>query len=195
MDRMDEQQGSADSQKNLLTAEDFVALVLQHEHRIRGFVASLMLPSSEVDDVFQSACLAAFKKLESFSYKGDTIPDEEFVRWVCTIARYEVLQVYRKRRNAKVVFSSELVTEIADMQLRNTKLILDRTDALAECVEHLTERQRSLVTMRYRDGTPVADIATYLGKSANGIYKALERVRAQLMACIRRKLNQEGFAQ
>jgi len=189
----DDQEKNEEGRKIRLTGEDFVALVLQHEHRIRGFVASLMLPSSDVDDVFQSSCLAAYKKLESFGYSEEKTPDEEFVRWVCTIARYEVLQVYRKRRNAKVVFSSELVSELADMQLRETEQILDRAEALVDCVDRLSDKQRSLITMRYREGTSVADIATFLGKSSNGIYKALERVRAQLMACIRRKLNIEGI--
>lgn len=179
---------------NRLSGEEFVALVLRHEHRIRGFVTSLMLPSSDVDDVFQSACLAAFKKLEKFGYTGTKVPDEEFVRWVCTIARFEVLQVYRKRRNAKVVFSSELVTELADMQLRETEQMLDRTQALVDCINGLSEKQRSLITLRYRENAPVADMATFLGKSANGVYKALERVRARLMECIRRKLSAEGIA-
>ena len=174
--------------KKSLDPERFVELMLTHDSRVRGFVRSLMLPASEVDDVFQNACLAAFRKLDTFSFEGET-PDQEFVRWVCTIARYEVLQVYRKKRNAKVVFSSDLIKELADMQLQETEQLLDRAEALVDCINSLSDKERSLITMRYREDTPVADIATFLGRSANGVYKALERVRARLMECVRRKLS------
>jgi RNA polymerase sigma-70 factor (ECF subfamily) len=194
MDRMDgDLDMKTDGPQHRLSAEDFVTLVLRHEHRIRGFVASLMVASSDMDDVFQNACLAAFKKLETFG-SSEEVPDEEFVRWVCTIARFEVLQVYRKLRKAKVVFSSELVTELADMQLQESDQLRDRAEALNECIHRLSDKERALVRMRYGEGKPVVDMATYFGRTANGVYKALERVRARLMACIRRKLRTEGLA-
>ncbi len=175
-----------------LAAEEFVRLMLAHEHRVLGFVASLMFGSNEVDDVYQSSCLAAFRKLETFSFADDT-PDEEFVRWVCTIARFEVLQVYRKSRNGRVMFNSDLVAELADMQLQQSNQLGSRSDALAECIESLTPRDKKLLRMYYHQEIAVADIAVSIKRTTYAVYKALERVRSSLLACIRRKLGTEGI--
>ena len=187
------QSQTSDEDRKPLAADEFVGLLLAHESRVRGFVASLMFGSGETDDVFQSASLAAFRKLDTFSYVNDS-PDEEFVRWVCTIARYEILQVYRKRRTDRIMFNSELVAELADMQLQKSEQIGNRAEALAECIERLSTREQSLLHMHYGHELPVAVIAERIQRTANGVYKALDRVRTRLLECIRRKLNLEGLS-
>ena len=178
--------------RKLLAGEEFVRLLLDHECRVRGFVASLMIGSEEVDDVYQNSCLVAFRKLDSFSYAGDS-PDEEFVRWVCTIAKYEVLQVYRKQRSESILFSSELVAEIANMQLQQSRQIGSRGEKLAECIESLSPRDKELLRMHYGLELPVAVIAERINRTVNAVYKALERVRTKLLECVHRKLNLEGL--
>lgn len=190
----DQQSQPAGEERKPLAADEFVKLVLEHEPRVRGFVASLMFGSGDVDDIFQSACLAAFRKLDTFSYVSKT-PDEEFVRWVCTIARYEVLQVYRKRRTGRILFNSELVAELADMQIQQSEHIGSRGEALAECIESLPPREKRLLRMHYGHELTVAEIAGRINRTADAVYKALERVRSRLLACIRRKLNMEGLSQ
>lgn len=173
-----------------MAADEFVGLLLRHESRVRGFVRSLLFDSTDVDDAIQSSCLAAFRKLDDFTY-ADEIPDEEFVRWLCTIARFEVLQLYRKRRTSRMVFSSELVSEIADMQIQRSREVGHRAEALADCIESLPDKEQKLLSMHYGHELPVAEIATRINRTANGVYKALERVRTRLLECIRRKLNVE----
>lgn len=190
-DMQEGNQKRTEGTKRALEVDEFVKLLLTHESRVRGFVVSLMFGIGDVDDVFQSACLAAFRKLDSFAYSADS-PDDEFVRWICTIARYEVLQVLRKRRTDKVTISSELVVALADMQLNKSNELGARAIALAECIERLSYREKDLLKMRYGRGMSVAEIASRLSRTANGIYKALERVRSQLFACISSKLRMEG---
>ena len=188
----DQQSESPEEDRKPLAADEFVRLLLDHEHRVRGFVASLMFGSGDVDDIFQSSCLAAFRKLETFGY-ANALPDEEFVRWVCTIARYEVLQFYRKRRGGRVLFNSELVAELANMQLQHSEQIGSRAEALAECIETLSPREQRLLRMHYGHELPIAEIAGRIDRTADAVYKALERVRSRLLACIQRKLNLEGL--
>ncbi len=174
-----------------LTNEAFVGLLIANEQRVRGFVASLLLPSSEVDDVFQNTSVAAFRKIDSFTYSKDD-PDEEFVRWVCTIAKYEVLRYYQRASRAKVVFSSELVEDLADLQLEMQVELGERQEALADCMEKMPERQRELIKMRYGAGEAVSGIADRLGITPNGVYKSLAAVRAALMRCIESQIQTSG---
>lgn len=175
-----------------LDPETFVSLVVTHETRVRAFIASLMLPASDVDDVFQGACMAAFRKMRDFRCTDDP-PDEAFVRWFCTIAKYEVLLYYRKRRSAKVSFSTEVVEEMAELQINSLDRLQDRLDALRVCIDALGDKEKTLIRMRYGNGIPVADIAERFGLTANGIYKALERVRMRLLSCVKAKLRAEGL--
>lgn len=183
--------GDPDAGGKALTNEAFVGLLIANDQRVRGFIASLLLPSSEVDDVFQNTSVAAFRKVDSFRYRADE-PDEEFLRWVCTIARYEVLRYYQRARRAKVVFSSELVEELADLQLEMQAELGERQEALFVCVERMPPRQQELIKMRYGAGEAVAEIAARLGITANGVYKSLATVRAALSRCIESQLSSAG---
>lgn len=172
-----------------LSSERFVALILKNEHRVRGFIASLMPLNTSADDIFQNSCLIALKKLADFkSVSGKA--DDEFVRWMCGIARFEVLQFYRKdkRKSTQLSFNSELIEELADMQIENIEVIGQRTEALQECIDLLGDRDKSLIRMRYGQTKSVKEIAILMNRSSNGVYKALVRVRDQLLACINRKL-------
>jgi len=186
--------GSPDQNPQRLTSEAFVALLLKNEHRVRGFVASLMPLNASADDIFQNSCLIALKKLGDFRCtEGQS--DDEFVRWMCGIARFEVLQFYRKdkRKRTQLSFNSELIEELADMQIENIAVIGERTVALQECINLLEDRDKSLIRMRYGQMKSVKEIADGMNRSTNGIYKALVRVRDQLLACIKRK-TAEGTA-
>ena len=176
-----------------LDAENFVRLVVAHETRVRAFISSLMLPTSDVDDVFQSTCMAAFRKMSDFRFEGSR-PEEAFVRWVCTIAKYEVLTYYRRQRTGKVSFSTEVVEKVADLQIETMDLLQDKLDALRVCIDSLEDKEKSLIAMRYGEAVPVTEIGKVIGLTTNGVYKAPERVRARLLGCIRARLRAGGLS-
>lgn len=169
-----------------------MSLLLQNEHRVRGFIASLMPLNASADDIFQSSCLIGLKKISDFKSAGadSAQADDEFVRWMCGIARLEVLQFYRKdrRKSTSLSFNSELIEELADMQIDNIEVIGQRTTALQECIGLLDDRDKSLIRMRYGQSQSVKEIAAQMNRSTNGIYKALVRVRDRLLACVKRKV-------
>jgi len=74
------------------------------------------------------------------------------------------------------------------MQIENIEVIGDRSVALKDCIDLLNDREKSLIRLRYGQSVPVEEIATRMNRSANGVYKALVRVRERLLACIKRKL-------
>src|SRR3954469_6604238 len=95
------------SAESSISEEQFVALTVRYERRVRLFIATLHPERSAIDEIVQDAWLVAWKKVESFHYTGEE-PDEEFVRWLCTIARYEVMK-YRRKSAPRLVLDEQVI--------------------------------------------------------------------------------------
>jgi RNA polymerase sigma-70 factor, ECF subfamily len=177
-----------------LAQDQFVVLIARHERRVRSFIASLAACHSDViDEVLQATYLVAWQKLGSFSYVSVT-PDEELVRWMCTVARFEVMNYLRQARSTRLAFDSAVIERIAEFELEQAEVLESRFEALKGCLEKLPARQRDLLGLRYWRGLTIGDIASRLGQQANATYTALSRVRKALERCIDHSLRQEGHA-
>jgi RNA polymerase sigma-70 factor (ECF subfamily) len=108
---------SGDSAKRSISSDEFVTLLVRCERRVRAFVSTLHPHSHDVDEIVQESCLIAWKKFQSFTYSKST-PDEEFVRWLCMISRYELSNFRRKRGHAELVFDDALLDKLVDQGKR-----------------------------------------------------------------------------
>ena len=61
--------------------------------------------------------------------------------------------------------------------------------ALSECLQHLAERPRRILDLRYRDKHPIGQIAITTGMKESGVKTLLGRVKQKLRECIERKVN------
>jgi RNA polymerase sigma-70 factor, ECF subfamily len=176
-----------------LPQEQFVVLIARHERRVRSFIASLVSCDPEaIDEVIQSTYLVAWRKLGSFTYL-DATPDEELIRWMCTIARFEVKDFLRRQRDFRRAFGGPLIDRIADMQVQESDYFEARHEALARCVKRLSSRQRDTLSLRYGRNLSVKELAARQGRQASAVYTALSRIRRVLQRCIRNTLQQEGY--
>src|SRR5690606_4336553 len=125
--------------------------------------------------------------LETFSYVGET-PDEELVRWMCTMARFEVLNASRKDRNAPFPMDATTLEAITTCYFDHMDGLEERFDALKGCLERLPTDKRELLRLRYWQGLSVDEVAMRLGRQLNAIYTALSRVRKALERCITHSL-------
>jgi RNA polymerase sigma-70 factor (ECF subfamily) len=170
--------------------DEFVALLVRHDRRVRSFIATLLARTNDIEEVVQSTCLVAWRKIETFTYQ-DTTPDEEFVRWLCTIARYEVMSLRRDRASSRLVFNDDLIDRLAAMQLNEASYREQRHQALISCMQHLRHRDREMTRQFYEARATVNDLAARFGIGANAVYKSLTRIRATLLECIQRTMRQE----
>ncbi len=67
-------------------------------------------------------------------------------------------------------------------------ILEDRRNALATCLQTLSETERLLVEQRYAHRTTVHRMAAETGCNVATLYKTLERVRRRLFECINRRL-------
>ena len=175
-----------------LSPDQFVVLLARHERRVRGFIASLLTCRSDlVEDILQSTFLVAWRKLDTFSY-GDETPDEELVRWMCTIARFETLNANRKGPTGQYSVDTAAIEAIAESHFDYMDGLEDRFEALKVCLERLPIHHRELLSLRYWQGLSVDEVASRLGRHLNAVYTSLSRVRKTLEQCITHSLRQKG---
>ena len=165
--------------------EEFVRLFVAHEGQVRGFVRSLLPSWTDVDEVMQETSLVAWRKFARFE-RGTS-----FMAWAATIARFEALDHLRRRGRDRLVFSDAVVELLAAETLAETDALEHERSALERCLAKLEDAQRELLLLSYQPGARFHEVAARAGKSVQGHYKTVQRLRARLLDCIRDQLKQE----
>jgi RNA polymerase sigma-70 factor (ECF subfamily) len=167
-------------------AEAFVRLFGKVQHGLRAFVLSLVPNWDEAEEIFQNSNLVLWRKFHEFDRQTD------FRKWAFQVAYYEVLEWRRQRYRERLVLSPGVLALLADELTEDSEFVDAREQALRQCLETLPLADRQLVQLRYFADLAVQEIATQLGRSADAIYKATNRIRWRLYECIKRRLQQEG---
>ncbi|QDT70041.1 RNA polymerase sigma factor [Planctomycetes bacterium MalM25] len=175
--------------------DDFVLLLARHGPRVRAFIATLIGYDTDViDEVMQSTLLIAWKKLATFRYSEES-PEEELVRWVCTIARFETLGYLRdKKRRKTLAFDEQLIGELAELQEDESGPLEDRRAALRDCLKKMQPKHLEAIHLRYGLGLSMPEIAAREQRSVKASTVAMFRLRKALEGCIRQALGTEGLA-
>ena len=61
---------------------------------------------------------------------------------------------------------------------------------LDQCLEQLPAAHRELLRVAYIPGMKINDIAIETGRSAQALYKTIQRLRAALLLCVERRIRE-----
>jgi len=151
-------------------------LFVEHVTGLTHFVMSLLPNQNEAQDIVQETFITITAKAHDFE-RGSN-----FKAWVYTIARFKVMENYRKVKRKENRLTDEvielLVTEIEE-EVDDT-----RVDALSSCLKKLSPKVSKLVELRYQEGLKPSAIAKKIGWTSEAIYVALSRARTSLKNCI-----------
>lgn len=161
---------------------EFVVLITKHERMIYGYVLSLVPNLADADEIVQETCLRLWDEFDKY------VPGSSFAAWSLTVAHYEVLTWRKRASRSKLVFDDSLVELIGQDRQTAEEAMGPRQEALADCLQELTENSRRLVAECYGAGRKIKEVAAHLQKTEASVYKALERVRSALHQCIERKV-------
>ena len=154
---------------------------------VSAFVASMVRDIHARDDVLQNVAVAVLDSFEAYD------PSRPFVPWAMGVARNQVLLHLRRQGRDRLVFDQAALDNLerafAEVRPRDVRLL----DYLDECVASLERRGRRLCELRYTGDMKPAAIAPLVGMSANGVAKALQRIRELLRGCVERKAALDGF--
>jgi len=167
------------------TEASAAVFVGRHQRAVWRWLRALGCEPHRADEHCQDALLAAL-------HGGvDRLPADEAAAWLRTTSRNLFLMALRQeQRRPPVVAFEEL-----ERQWLRLRADADGGDAalaaLADCVQHLPERERALVDQRYVQRCSRAAMAQQQGIGEAGIKMALRRARTRLRACIEGKLERE----
>jgi RNA polymerase sigma-70 factor, ECF subfamily len=165
---------------------EFMRLFVQYQRRVHAFIVTLLPNLADAEDVLQETSLTAWQKFDDFQSGTD------FVRWVCTIARFKVLKFRRQQKSGRLLFSDALLEDLADQQIRQSDAWEHWNQTLADCMAKLRPNDRELFLHCSRSDTTTKQVADRMGRPVNTVYKAINRIRKDLIGCIRHAVSREG---
>lgn len=161
--------------------EVFLKLFRKNERVIFVYILSAVANRSIAEDIMQETMLVMWRKFAEFE------PGTKFSAWGCKIARFLVLDYFRKKQSDVVRFDSDALEKIMHSSAV-TNDIDDRSDALHVCMQKLPEEMQKLIRLRYVGGHTIKQVAEKVSKPVHGMYKRIAKIHFLLQGCIEKTL-------
>ena len=163
-------------------------LYVQHVDRVFRTVRGMLRSDADAEDVTQDAMLTMLTSLHKYTPRADA----RFAAWVMTIAVNTARRRFRRRRPELTATGELPETPDAGVDPLDSLDRARQRRALLVALAELSERERTIVGLRYGADLSASDIATTVGLEPATIRKILERARTRLGARLEALLNPEG---
>lgn len=171
------------------------AALLEHFHPLlsaqaAGELGSTLDPKMAASDLVQECLLEAYRDFQNF--RGTSIA--QFRTWLRQILAHRAIDLGRQFRTERRDVSRESSqplrpAQAADNAKSASTIAQDREtlERVAACLQGLSDEERTIVLLRYRDELGFDDIATRLGWSRERVrrtwYSAIEIIGRQTGEC------------
>lgn len=162
-----------------------VRVFLECRPLIQAHIRTLVRDAALAEDVFQEVWV----RFERVTRHGEIVVN--VAAWCRAAARLVALEGWRKQSRERPVADSELtalVEQAYEEQDERADFWQDHTAALTQCLDALPARSRDLITRRYHQDLPIAEVAAHLGQSIGSVKTALCRLRLALAECVRKRI-------
>lgn len=160
-------------------------LFVQNTMAVRGFVVALLPDFTRVDDVVQETFLTATVKADDFE------EGTNFRSWVCSIARFKVLEASRRPDAKTVALDPEVIESLCAAE-PDESVTEEELQALRRCKDELAPQTRRIIDLRYEQAHRPPEVARMMGWTVNAVNVALSRARAALRDCVDRQLRTQS---
>ena len=162
---------------------EFAQLLREAHRELFGFVFAMLQNRADAEDVYQQTAMVLWRKFSTFE------PGTNFVAWAIRVAQFEIKDYVKARRRRKVFFSDEVLDAIAvQYRAESNDFQERRLEALAHCIDKLSERDRKMLDQCYCVGRDYRKIARAEGKTLGAVYQAISRIRKALYLCVQRSM-------
>ena len=156
---------------------------LRNAPSIRNILRSLNPSFTDAEDLFQELFLLVAQKADQFT------PGTNFLGWVYTIAKFQVLSVNRKNARRSKLLQSEVAEALfRDAPKKPSELFEAKVESLRDCIQLLAPTARTVMNMRYFEDMKPGKIAEELQIDVDRVYLILSRSRTLLRKCVDQQL-------
>jgi len=167
---------------------EFVQHLVREERALLRFVMGLVPCMEEARDVVQETTALLWERRAEFDRARPFLP------WACGFARMKVREFARRRARWHFLEDDEWVALLERRRAELEPELDARREWLRWCLEKLGEPQRALITGYYFDELAVPELGERTGRSAEAVYKFLQRLRRALFDCVNEQAAAEGGA-
>lgn len=175
---------TADSTASISAAHRvrLVQVLARHQVMILAYARAIVRDLHLAEDVYQEVAVI-------LAQDPTRMPEEEgLAPWLREITRRKALELLRKARRACPLDHEVLELMAGAFEPTPPEALGDLRAAMAGCLDRLPDDSRAIVTGRYADDLSCEDIAARAGRSVQGVYAVLKRMRLALQDCVERAL-------
>jgi len=159
---------------------EFVSRIVAVQPRLRAYIRMMIFNPSDVGDILQESVAAGWEHYDQYD------PARPFEAWMIGIARNRIREYQRDLKKRGHPLSREVLelieSEADDLGETATQI----EDALESCLTKLSAQDYQLVQARYERSESNRQAASLLGISESAVSRALSRIYARLLICIKR---------
>ena len=156
----------------------FLRLFLPAERELFRYVAALVPNVGDAEEIVQQTAVELWKKFDQYDAQ------QPFTPWACRFAINIVKQWVASRQRWQSLLERGLAEELVNRRDQLRPQFENRLSHLDQCLEKLPSEQRGIVEAYYFRRQSIDAIAAETRRSAESIYKTLQRIRLMLRQCI-----------
>lgn len=164
--------------------ERFTRLLLESEPVMLRSILVVVPNRADAREILQETAVALWRQFETYD------PARPFLNWAMGFARIET-----RRFLAKESRRAQLTQQAMEALEHEMKQVSEFDNAievhLTTCIGKLNEKARRLVKGYYHESHSPETLSQREGRTVEAIYKAIQRARRELQACIEKQLNSE----
>lgn len=164
---------------------DFTRQFVAAQPALHGYLISLVHDAHATDDLLQELAERLWRKFDTYDRS------RPFVAWGLGFARLLAMEWRRKQQRLPLPLDTDTLDRLATEAAGEAPRHDDRLDALRACLRKLTERQRTVLRLRYQESMAVVEIANSSNRTQMAIYKVLKHAHLALLQCISETLARE----
>jgi RNA polymerase sigma-70 factor, ECF subfamily len=153
-------------------------LWVQYQADVYRYVFALVPNPHDTQEVLQSTCVALWKKADEFDFTRPFLP------LAFRFALLETKKFREKNRRWIGLLGDEVLEQLAEEREQLHDELELRRQALQSCLGKLPPIDRDLIERHYHKQQTIPEVSEQTGRNIHTLYKAIQRIRRQLLHCV-----------